>query len=51
MNRLNKTESVVFLYCRHSLFLKDSFFPDYLEVATAVVVPPGVGKTPTCTSI
>ena len=25
MNRLNKTESAVFLYCRSSLFLKDSF--------------------------
>ena len=30
MNRLNKTESAVFLYCRFSLFLKDPFFPDYL---------------------
>ena len=45
LNRLNKTESVVFLYCRFFLFLEDSFFPDYLEVATAVVVPRGVGKT------
>ena len=26
MNRLNKTESTVFLYCRFSLFLKDPFF-------------------------
>ena len=26
MNRLNKTESAVFLYCRFSLFLKDPFF-------------------------
>ena len=26
MNRLNKTESAVFVYCRHSLFLKDLFF-------------------------
>ena len=26
MNRLNKTESVVFIYCRISLFLKDLFF-------------------------
>ena len=26
MNRLNKTESVVLLYCRFSLFLKDTFF-------------------------
>ena len=26
MNRLNKTESAVFLYCRFSLFLKDLFF-------------------------
>ena len=28
MNRLDKTESVVFLHCRLSLFLKDPFFPD-----------------------
>ena len=28
INRLNKTESAVFLYCRLSLFLKDPFFPD-----------------------
>ena len=26
MNRLNKTKSAVFLYCRFSLFLKDPFF-------------------------
>ena len=26
INRLNKTESAVFLYCRSSLFLKDPFF-------------------------
>ena len=26
MNKLNKRESAVFLYCRFSLFLKDSFF-------------------------
>ena len=26
MNRLNKTESAVFLYCRFSLFMKDPFF-------------------------
>ena len=26
MNRLNKTESAVFLLCRFSLFLKDPFF-------------------------
>ena len=31
MNRLNKTKSAVFLYCRFSLFLKDPFFPDYLD--------------------
>ena len=29
MNRLNKTESAVFLYCRFSLCLKDPFFPEY----------------------
>ena len=31
MNRLNKTESAVFLhlYCRFSLFLKDPLFLDY----------------------
>ena len=32
MNRLNITESAVFIYCRFSLFLKDPFFPDYLVV-------------------
>ena len=26
MNRLNKSESAVFLFCRFSLFLKDPFF-------------------------
>ena len=26
MNRLNKTESAVFEYCRFSVFLKDPFF-------------------------
>ena len=36
MNRLNKTESAVFLYCRFSLFLKDPFFPVY--VLTAVIL-------------
>ena len=51
MNRLNKTEPVVFLYCRFSLLLKDPFFPDYLEVAIAVVVPRAVGKTSPRTSI
>ena len=38
MNRLNETLPAVFLYCRYFLFLKDLFFPDYLEAATAVVV-------------
>ena len=33
MNRLNKTESAVFLYCRFSLFLKDLFFPDNVLTA------------------
>ena len=51
MNRVNKNESVVFLYCRFSLFLRDPFFPDYLEVTTAVAVPRGVGKTSPRTSI
>ena len=36
MNRLNKSEFAIFLHSRFSLFLKDPFFPDYLEVATAV---------------
>ena len=26
MNRLNKTESVIILYCRFTLFLRDPFF-------------------------
>ena len=30
MNRFNKDESAVFLYCSFSLFLKDPFFPDCL---------------------
>ena len=30
MNRLNIKESAVFLYCRLSLFLGGSIFPDYL---------------------
>ena len=50
MNRLNKTESAVFLFCRFSIS-EGSVFLDYLEVATAVVVPRGVGKTSPCTSI
>ena len=45
MNRLNKTESAVFLYCMFSLFFEQSIFPDYLEVTKAVNVPLGVGKT------
>ena len=32
MNRLNKTESAVFLYFRFFLCLKDLFFPDYLKM-------------------
>ena len=44
LNRLNTTESAVFLYCRFSLFLNNPFFSDYLEVATTVVVLRGVGK-------
>ena len=40
-----KNKSAVFLYCRFSLFLKDLFFPDNLEVATAVIVPHVVGKS------
>ena len=31
-NRLNKTDSAVFLYCSSSLFLKNPFFPDYLYI-------------------
>ena len=29
MNRLNKTEPAVFLYCRLFLFLNDPFFPRF----------------------
>ena len=36
MNRLNKTEFAVFLNCKFSLFLKDPFFPDYLELIDIV---------------
>ena len=42
MNRLNKTESAVFLYCRLSLFLKDLFFPDY--ELTAGILPENMIK-------
>ena len=31
MNRLNKTESAIFLLCRFSLFLKDLFFQTILS--------------------
>ena len=34
MNRLNKTESAVLLYCRFSLFLKDAFFEIVCRVMT-----------------
>ena len=43
MNRLNKTESAVFLYCRFSLFSNDSWFPDY--VLTAGILPENMIKT------
>ena len=33
-----KHSLLFFIYRRFSLFLKDPFFPDYLEVATAVIV-------------
>ena len=36
MNRLKRTESDFFLYCRFSLFLKDPFSPDYLLVYSRV---------------
>ena len=49
MNRLNKTSSAVFLYCRFSLSLGIRFFPDYLEVVAAVLVLRGVGKSSPCT--
>ena len=51
LERLNKTKSAVFLNCRFSLFLKNLFFKDYLEVATADVVSCLVSKTSHRTSI
>ena len=37
INRLNKTESAVFIYCSlFSLFLKDPFFPDYLNILPVI---------------
>ena len=48
MNRLNKTVSAVFLYCRFSLFLNVPFFP---KVTKAVVVPRRVGNTSPLTLI
>ena len=48
----NRTESTVFLYWKFSESISEgSCFPDYLEVATAVVVPRVVGKTSPHTSI
>ena len=38
MNRLNKTESAVFLYCRFSLFLRDPFFHNLECVSIAYCV-------------
>ena len=38
MNRLSKTESAVFLYCRFSLlFLKESVLPDDLDLITILI--------------
>ena len=37
MNRLNKTEPAVFLYCRFSLFLKDLFFQVILSLQGSTV--------------
>ena len=37
-SRHNTKESVLFLYCGFSLFLRDLFFDAYLEVATGVVM-------------
>ena len=42
---MNETESAVFKFCRFSLFLKDLFFQDYLEVASAFVVLHAHGST------
>ena len=36
MNRLNITESAVFLFCRFSLFLKDPFFQIILKPQVAL---------------
>ena len=53
INRLNKIESAVFLYCRFSLFREGGrgHFPDHLEMVAAVVVLRGVGKISLCRSI
>ena len=45
------SESAVFLICRFLSISEGFVFRDYLEVATAVVVPRGVGKTSPNTSI
>ena len=37
MNRLNKTESAVFLYCSFSLFLEDSFSRLLLVIVYSIV--------------
>ena len=41
MNRLNKTDSAIFLYCRFSLFLKDSFFLDYCDTKNKFIIVSG----------
>ena len=38
MNRLNKTESALFLCCRFSLFLKDSLFQIIYRFSSSVIV-------------
>ena len=50
MNRLNKTESA-FSYFMVLSISERFFFQDYLEVAIAVVVLQGVGKTSSRTVI
>ena len=45
MDRLNKTDAAVFLNCRVLSVSERPVVQDYLEVATAVFVPRGVGKT------
>ena len=39
MNKLNKTDSAAFKFCRSSLFLKYQFFPDSCFISICLIFP------------